>query len=222
MTTTGWRCPVTKAPVYVVHNCITQKYADLIIEKYKDKTYDGTHQERQQNTEAVMTRKREVRTSGVCFFDDPHLHQHNSNQMIVANHQMGLKWEITSAEQFQFTSYKSTDKGHYMWHIDGGQDHSHARMPIFESPKNLNFTNQPHLAGTVRKISCSIILNDDYEGGELGFRWFEDKEEADIQLIKPKALDCIFFESSLCHTVKPVTKGTRYSIVRWYAGPPLV
>ena len=222
MTTTGYRCPVTKAPIYIVHNAISQEYADIIIETYKDKTYEGTHQQTDDKKERIVSTREDVRSSGVCFFNDDSLHHQNYGQMIVANWHMGLRWEINGAEPFQFTSYKSTDKGHYMWHIDGGQDHSHVRTPIFENPPNLNFTNQPNLAGTVRKISCSIILNDDYEGGELGFRWFEDKEEADIQLVKPKALDCVFFESSLCHTVKPVTKGTRYSIVRWYSGPPLV
>ena len=222
MTTTGWRCPVTKAPVYIVNNAITQEYADDLIKLFADKTYAGTHQNKDDANKLVMEAKESVRTSGVCFFNDDNLHQKNYSQMVVANYHMGLKWEITSAEQFQFTSYKDTNKGHYDWHTDGCQDHSNARIPTFETPKSLSFTNQPSLAGTVRKISCSIILNDDYEGGELGFRWFEDKKEANIQLIKPKALDCIFFESSLSHKVAPVTKGTRYSIVRWYAGPPLV
>ena len=222
MTTTGWRCPVTKAPVYVVHNAITQEFADHLIKLFADKTYDGTHQNKDSGNNLVLQARESVRTSGVCFFEDDYLNHQNYGQMIVANHHMSLKWKITGAEQFQFTSYKDTNKGHYNWHIDGGQDHGHARLPTFETPKNLSFTNQPILAGTVRKISCSILLNDDYEGGELGFRWFEDKEEASIKLIKPKALDCIFFESSLCHKVAPVTKGTRYSVVRWYAGPPLV
>ena len=70
-------------------------------------------------------------------------------------------------------------------------------------------------------LEC-LFLNDDYEGGELGFRWFDDKEEPSIKYVKPKALDCIFFPANLCHKVAPVTKGTRYSVVRWYAGPPLV
>jgi PKHD-type hydroxylase len=226
MTTTAWRCPNTEAPVYVVHNSISQEYADHLIKTFADKTTVASHQQRLEdengNPTAEMTTNKEIRRSDVCFFNDAELNQINGNQMILANWHMGLRWKIRGAEQFQFTSYKDSEKGHYNWHTDGTQDHPSGRVPVFELAPNITFTNDASLAGTVRKISCSIILNDDYEGGELGFRWFENEEEAKIKYIKPKALDCIFFPSCLSHKVAPVTKGTRYSVVRWYAGPPLV
>ena len=53
------------------------------------------------------------------------------------------------------------------------------------------------------------ILNEDYEGGE--FIMFDDKE------IKFKEGSAVVFPSCFLypHTVKPVTKGVRYSCVSW-------
>ena len=61
-----------------------------------------------------------------------------------------------------------------------------------------------------RTLSCSLILNDDYEGGEITF--FDGE-------IKPnlKKGDLLIFPSSFTypHQVLPVTSGTRYSIITW-------
>ena len=61
-----------------------------------------------------------------------------------------------------------------------------------------------------RTLSCSLILNDDYEGGEISF--LDDK-------VKPhlKKGDLVIFPSSFTypHQVLPITSGTRYSIITW-------
>ena len=61
-----------------------------------------------------------------------------------------------------------------------------------------------------RTLSCSILLNDDYEGGEFSFFGGDLK-------IKSKAGSAIVFPSNFMfpHGVMPVIKGTRYSIVTW-------
>jgi|TARA_R100000455_G_C6271021_1_gene127060 predicted 2-oxoglutarate/Fe(II)-dependent dioxygenase YbiX len=63
-----------------------------------------------------------------------------------------------------------------------------------------------------RTMSIIFMLNDDYEGGDLVFRWREDE-----MIIPKKANQLIFFPSTFCypHTVKPIKSGTRYSIVTW-------
>jgi predicted 2-oxoglutarate/Fe(II)-dependent dioxygenase YbiX len=68
-----------------------------------------------------------------------------------------------------------------------------------------SYTQQP------RAVSCSFILNDDYEGGEFSF--FNDQ----IRYKLPKG-SCIMFPSNFMypHQVMPVTQGTRYSIVTWF------
>ena len=61
-----------------------------------------------------------------------------------------------------------------------------------------------------RTLSCSLILNDDYEGGEISF--FDGE-------IKPhlKKGDLIIFPSSFTypHQVLPIKNGIRYSIITW-------
>ncbi len=62
-----------------------------------------------------------------------------------------------------------------------------------------------------RTVSCSICLNDNYEGGEWSF--------FDGQFItKPPKGSAILFPSNFLypHEIKPITSGTRYSIVTWF------
>ena len=63
----------------------------------------------------------------------------------------------------------------------------------------------------LRAVSCSFILNDDYEGGEFAF--------FDRELVyKLKKGSCIMFPSNFMYPLEimPVTSGTRYSIVTWF------
>jgi predicted 2-oxoglutarate/Fe(II)-dependent dioxygenase YbiX len=62
-----------------------------------------------------------------------------------------------------------------------------------------------------RAVSCSIALNDDYEGGEFAF--FDRSE-----VYKLKKGSCIMFPSNFMypHEIMPVTKGTRYSVITWF------
>jgi predicted 2-oxoglutarate/Fe(II)-dependent dioxygenase YbiX len=62
-----------------------------------------------------------------------------------------------------------------------------------------------------RAVSCSFILNDDFEGGEFAF--FD--RELKYKLEKG---DALMFPSNYMypHEVMPVTKGIRYSIITWF------
>lgn len=62
-----------------------------------------------------------------------------------------------------------------------------------------------------RSISCSLMLNDDYDGGEFSF--FKRKLK-----FKLKKGSVIMFPSNFMfpHEILPVQKGTRYSIVTWF------
>ena len=68
-----------------------------------------------------------------------------------------------------------------------------------------------HSPDNTRAVSCSIILNDDYEGGEFSFFGRE-------HIIKASKGDVIMFPSNFVyrHEVLPVTKGTRYAIITWF------
>ena len=62
-----------------------------------------------------------------------------------------------------------------------------------------------------RAVSCSFMLNDDYEGGEFAFF----NRELVYNLKKGS---CIMFPSNFMypHEIMPVTSGTRYSIITWF------
>ena len=84
---------------------------------------------------------------------------------------------------------KYEDNGFYTWHTD-------------------------HFAAAPRTLSCILLLNNDYEGGNLCFRNPDGSEEWEIEV---KANRMIIWPSCFMypHTVKRVTKGTRYSVVAW-------
>lgn len=109
-------------------------------------------------------------------------------------------FDLTCLSEIQFTEYHSDVQGKYGWHRD-----------IVWVARNTKVQ---------RKLSMVIQLSKpkNYEGGRLELD-FEDKDVA----IPDKMLDqgsVIIFPSFTKHRVTPVTKGTRYSLVSWHAGPP--
>ena len=71
-----------------------------------------------------------------------------------------------------------------------------------------------HFDKEPRTFSCILLLNNDYEGGELCFRYPDTTREWTVE---KKAGRIIVWPSNFLypHSVKPVTKGTRYSVVSW-------
>jgi PKHD-type hydroxylase len=107
--------------------------------------------------------------------------------------EMYFGFDLSSFEQgLQFTRYEAPEQ-HYDWHCDSGM-----------------------MTGR-RKLSLTVQLSDsdDYEGGDLELRWGAEpmKAKRDLSMMT-------VFPSWTLHRVTPVTKGTRYSLVAWVAGPP--
>lgn len=102
------------------------------------------------------------------------------------------RWNLLGiTHALQLLHYKGEDKSHYQWHIDAGPTSS-----------------------ATRKLSLSIPLNDDYEGGDLIIN------SNGVIMTAPKELGSIsFFPSFSLHKVEPVTKGERWVIVAWIHGP---
>jgi len=101
-------------------------------------------------------------------------------------------------ESIQYSHYDVGD--HYSWHTD----------IVGSSPP--------------RKLSFSLMLNDDYEGGEFEIGRYScgDYELKTVTVAaENKTGTLIVFPSALPHRVKPVTKGIRKSLVGWIPGPPL-
>ena len=93
----------------------------------------------------------------------------------------------TSCEDtgYEHLLYKGSEKGEYKEHVD-------------------NSNNSPRI------LSCSLLLKDDYEGGDFSF--FGGK-----YLVKKKASSAVVFPSNFCfpHAITPVIKGNRHAIITW-------
>ena len=96
------------------------------------------------------------------------------------------------------------------FHSDGTGDH----LSKFNMPGN------KFLDGHVRKLSMSVILNDNFEGGAFEFATY-GKEECVVTPIEATAGSIMFFHllwNTELHRYK------RYSlfISDWFLGPPFV
>mgnify|MGYP001158328659 CR=1 FL=1 len=111
-------------------------------------------------------------------------------------------------EDLQFTKYEGSKKQHYDWHAD--------QRSIPYSSNDVS----KELAGKIRKISFSIILNTDYTGGNFEFEVGAPHEKNRTEVLTPKLGCAIVFPSFMFHRVTPVTEGTRYSLVGWICGKP--
>ena len=113
------------------------------------------------------------------------------DKMLEINKSKNWNYDVTDMFPFQYSVYHEND--HYDWHVD---------------------TGSAYLKQKERKISFSLILNDNYKGGELEFK--NSDENISLDLNKG---DMVTFPSFLEHRVKPVLNGTRISLVGWMLGP---
>ena len=128
--------------------------------------------------------------------------------MLKANEAASWNFDIKSVEAIQVTKYKTN--GFYGWHSDGCAD----CLSTYDMPEN------KFLHGNARKLSMTILLNDNYHGGEFQFA-VSRNGAVDIETPNFKnSGSVIVFPSFSWHQVTPVTKGTRYSLVAWFVGPP--
>jgi len=128
--------------------------------------------------------------------------------MLEANENAGWNYDITAVESMQITKYKPGS--FYAWHRDGPSD----CLSVYNMPDN------KFMHGKVRKLSMTILLNGNYQGGEFQFSHYN---KLDNKIETPdfkNAGSVIVFPSWIEHQVTPVTKGTRYSLVAWFVGPP--
>ena len=149
-----------------------------------------------------------LRISDVCWTTEQWAIDLVWPYMLRANKDAGWNFDIQAVESMQITKYKMN--GFYGWHSDGGAD----CLSTYKTPEN-KFLN-----GNGRKLSMTILLNDNYQGGEFQFsvnrNGVLDIETPDFK----NSGSIIVFPSFACHQVTPVTKGTRYSLVAWFVGPP--
>lgn len=109
------------------------------------------------------------------------------------------KWnfEAEVLEPLQYTHYGVGDK--YDWHVD----------QIIDDEDNEN----------CRKLSFTLLLNDEFEGGNLDIECGSPGSPERNKTIDLKKGDIVFFPSYMWHRVTPVTSGERHSLVGWIQGP---
>ena len=87
----------------------------------------------------------------------------------------------------------------------------------------VDYNPKPFKDNLVRKLSATVSLVDgsSYEGGDLEFSFRDSYEIIDkvCDEIRPRG-SIVVFPSFTMHRVKPVTAGTRYSLVAWTLGAP--
>ena len=174
-----------------------------------DTSGDSTDEERISGKKPDYKPDDTIRISDIAWCNDQWLYDIIWSYMKEANELTGWKYDIKAAESCQITRYKKG--GFYNFHRDGTGDH----LSTFDIPDN------KFLHGHVRKLSMSVILNDNFDGGAFEFASY-NKEKCVITPIEAEAGSVIVFPSAMEHRVAPITKGVRYSLVAWLLGPPFV
>jgi len=205
--------PENESPAFVIHKAFSPEGCARIIEEYKDNLITAVHDD----GKGGLTNDTKTRSSQVTFIDNTGINIRLNELMIIANGTAGWCYDIDSHEQHQFTKYGPKD--HYNWHYDGSGCHFSKRKFTFGVPNSLTEVGVPACVNTVRKLSASVLLNDDFSGGEFDIAVL-DEGKVVKKAIKPEQGDAIFFPSHLQHRVRPVRVGTRYSLVCWFSGPP--
>jgi len=131
-----------------------------------------------------------IRSTEIYFLNDVSLYQKIMPHVTRLN-QWG--YSFSRVEPLQLGIYKEGD--HYDWHVDDdGIAYDSSAGPF---------------AGLNRRLSFSILLNEDFKGGEFVMN--------DIVPLN-KTGQILIFPSTIKHKVNPVTQGTRYSLVGWCCG----
>ena len=172
----------------------------------------GGYGDRKLKKEEVKDLKRK-RNSDLVWLNDTWIYKELHPYVHKANEMAGWNFEWERSESCQFTKYKHNQ--YYDWHSDSWHK-------PYDRPGNPEH-------GKIRKLSMTCQLTDgsEYTGGELEFDFRnydphmrdESKHLRRAKEILPTG-SIIVFPSFVWHRVKPVTAGTRYSLVVWHLGKP--
>jgi len=204
-------------------SALTHKFCDEII-KYglqhkEDLAITGTQGKQRDlknnplNEDEIIDLKKK-RNSNIVWLSDSWIYKEIHPFIHQANKLAGWNFDWDFSEACQFTKYKLNQ--FYDWHCDSFEE-------PYSDPNNKNYF------GKIRKLSVTCQLSDgsDYEGGELEFDYRQydpHMRDESKHLIKATEIlskgSIIVFPSFVWHRVKPVTKGTRYSLVLWNLGYP--
>ena len=171
--------------ISIIKNAVDDKFIQSIIDVGKNQKLEEARIGGESNT------SNNIRSTKISWIMDKTILLTLKDKMLEINKSKNWNYDITDMFPFQYSVYHEND--HYDWHVD---------------------TGSAYLKQKERKISFSLILNDNYEGGELEFK--DSNKNMSLDLNKG---DMVTFPSFLEHRVKPVLNGTRISLVGWMLGP---
>jgi len=199
---------------YYFTNALTHRFCEDVLQYGKQQQEQlgrtGGFEKENLSKEELKNLKKK-RDSNIVWLNDKWIYKEIQPYIHEANKLAGWNFDWDFSETCQFTKYKINQ--YYGWHCDS-----------WEIPYNNQ--NEPQKYGKIRKLSVTCSLSDpsEYKGGELEFN-FNNPEYSEKQNIRqckeilPKGSICIF-PSFVWHRVKPIKKGTRYSLVLWNLGYP--
>lgn len=199
---------------YYFKSAIPPKICDEIIkfglEQKSQIALTGIVKDDDNPTEEEIKELSSLRKSDVVWMDGAWIYKEIHPYIETANAEAGWNFDWDFSEACQFTIYEENQ--YYGWHYDSAPE-------PYDDPNNLN------IHGKIRKLSVTISLSDesDYEGGDFEFDFRnndgEKNQSSVCKEIRPKG-SIVVFPSFVRHRVKPVTSGTRYSLVIWNLGKP--
>jgi PKHD-type hydroxylase len=203
---------------YYFQSALTPKFCDELIKYGTDKQEQLALTGGQTNkiNEGKSLSKKDLkdlkkkRDSNIVWLNDQWIYKEIQPFIHEANKLAGWNFDWDFSESCQFTKYKLNQ--FYDWHCDSWDG-------PYNNLKDMN------IHGKIRKLSVTCSLSDpkDYKGGELEFDFRNmdpgKKTIRKCEEISPRG-SIVVFPSHVWHRVKPVTKGTRYSLVIWNLGYP--
>ena len=198
---------------YYFKSALSEKFCDEVIhyalQQKETLGLTGSYEKDELNKKNIKKLK-QIRNSDLVWLNENWIYKEVQPYVSMANEAAGWNFQWDSSEQIQFTKYKLNQ--FYDWHCDSWD-------------KPYDKPNEPIQHRKIRKLSMTCQLTDgsEYRGGELefDFRNKNPKENTIHQCkeILPKG-SVIVFPSFVWHRVKPITAGTRYSLVLWNLGYP--
>tara|TARA_S200002703_G_scaffold159432_1_gene172888 strand:- start:1890 stop:2513 length:624 start_codon:yes stop_codon:yes gene_type:complete len=189
---------------FILESAVTDRFCDHVLEygkHLKEQTATTWGVDLNNMTPDQINKFEKLRKSKITWMNDNWMYKEIKPIIHQVNEQAGWNFQWSETEPFQFTKYEGTEKQHYDWHTDSG-------------------TKSQTTDGLIRKISASLILvdNNEYEGGNFEIFSPHPEESKVLSISLKQKGTMIFFPSFVYHRVKPVTSGTRYSLVCWNKG----
>jgi peroxiredoxin/predicted 2-oxoglutarate/Fe(II)-dependent dioxygenase YbiX len=175
------------APILILPQVFEPEFCRHLIDLYDEHGGEESGFMRQRDGKTVGVKDRSHKSRKDYYLDDQALIKQTQTRMIrrvVPEIRKVHQFHVTRMERYLVGCYSADDGGHFAPHRD-------------------NTTS-----GTAhRRFAVSINLNDDFDGGEVGFPEYGPRR------YKAPPGGAVVFSCSLLHSVSRVTRGARYAFL---------